>query len=97
MPTHTNLSITRRPELLNRFGISNTCLHTRIHEGTMPPPISLGGRSVGWLEHELDAVLAAMASGQNKEAIKQVIERMLKDRKKLMTGTFAEKMLEGAA
>lgn len=97
MPAYTPISITRRPELLKRFGISNTCLHTRIHEGTMPPPIPLGGRSVGWLEHELDAVLAAMASSQSKSTIQQIIASMLQERKALMVGTLAEKVMEGGA
>ena len=96
MPAHTALSITRRPELLKRFGISNTCLHTRIHEGTMPPPISLGGRSVGWLEHELDSVLAAMAIGQSKDAIKSLIKKMIDERENLLSGTFAEFLIGGA-
>ena len=97
MLENTDLSIIRRPELLKRFGISNTCLHTRIHEGTMPPPISLGGRSVGWLNHELDAVLASMVAGRKKGAIKLLIAEMIQERGSLLSGTIAGQLLGGAA
>lgn len=79
-PTH-QYQINRRPEVLKRFGISNTCLHSRINEGVFPPPIPLGGRSVGWLEHELDQTLAAMVAGKSQEHIKALVGHLIDQRK----------------
>ena len=73
--------IQRRPEVLNRFGIGNTCLHNRIKQGLMPPPIPLGGRAVGWLEHELDQVLAAMVAGKSQDHIKALVGHLVDQRK----------------
>ncbi|ARN73301.1 helix-turn-helix transcriptional regulator [Oceanicoccus sagamiensis] len=80
MVTHTQIKISRRPEVLNRFGIGNTCLHDRIKKGLIPPSISLGSRSVGWLEHELNAVLVAMAANKGDHYIKKLIENMVTER-----------------
>jgi len=73
--------IDRRPEVLDRFGIGNTCLHNRIKQGLMPPPIPLGGRAVGFLRHELDAVLAAMVAGKSQEQIKALVCELVDQRK----------------
>ncbi|MFL0798214.1 MAG: AlpA family transcriptional regulator [Cellvibrionaceae bacterium] len=86
MQTHSNeclpkLTISRRPDVLSRFGIGNTCLHSRIKEGLIPPSISLGGRSVGWLDHELDQVMAAMVAGKSKDQIKMLVDQLVDQRK----------------
>lgn len=75
--------IIRRHELLKRFGISNNSLYTKINEGTLPPPISLGSRAVGWLEHELDSVLAAMAIGKSQAEIKSLVKDLIHQRHNL--------------
>jgi len=36
-------------------GLSKTTLYDRIKKGTFPAPVSLGGRSVGWIESEVAA------------------------------------------
>jgi prophage regulatory protein len=75
------INIVRRPEVLKRLGISNTCLHSRINKGLLPPSIPLGVRSVGWLEHELDQVLAAMVAGKSEEHIKALVGHLIDQRK----------------
>lgn len=82
MLNHIHYQIIRRPKVLSRFGISNTHLHNQIHAGLMPPSISLGGeRSVGWLEHELDAVLAAMVAGKSQDHIRALVGHLVDQRK----------------
>ncbi|MDT8399841.1 MAG: AlpA family phage regulatory protein [Pseudomonadales bacterium] len=76
----------RRPEVLARTGICNSSLCNRITEGQFPPPISLGGRAVGWLEHEVSAILAALAGGKSKDEIYQLVRSMVKERKNLAGG-----------
>jgi prophage regulatory protein len=87
MAAHIHLRINRRPEILGRFGISNTCLHRRIKAGLMPPSIPLSERSVGWLEHEADAVLAAMVAGKRDDFIRALVGRLVDQRKNAAAGS----------
>ena len=45
--------ILRLRQVKDMVGLSKTTLYARIGEGSFPRPISLGGRSVGWLESEV--------------------------------------------
>ena len=47
------LTLIRRPEVLQRCGISNTTLHRLIHADDFPAPIQLGPRAVAWVESEV--------------------------------------------
>ncbi len=47
--------ILRLPEVRTRTGLSRSSLYERMQEKTFPASISLGGRTVGWLESEIDA------------------------------------------
>lgn len=38
-----------------RTGLSRSTLYRRIAEGLFPAPVPLGGRSVGWLDADIDA------------------------------------------
>ena len=79
-----NLRVQRKKEALLCYGISNSTFHTRIKEGIIPPSISLGGsRAVGWLEHETNSVIAAMAAGQSKDSIKDLVISLIEQRKNL--------------
>jgi prophage regulatory protein len=49
-----SLRILRMPEVLAKIGLCKASIYSRIAKGTFPKPISLGGRSVGWLESTLD-------------------------------------------
>ena len=51
----TEKRILRLPHVKNKTGFSRSSIYLKISEGTFPSPISLGGRSVGWLESEIDA------------------------------------------
>ena len=55
----TKISILRRKQVEERTGLSRSTIYLRIHEGTFPRPINIGSRAVGWLEHEIEAWLAA--------------------------------------
>jgi len=47
-------SILRRKQVQNRTGLSRSTIYERVKAGTFPRPISLGPRTVGWLEAEID-------------------------------------------
>jgi len=76
------IQIVRKPEVLNQFGFSRSVLYDRINNGLMPPPISLGSRAVGYLQHELDAVMTYIIAGRPNNEIKLLIKNMLAERQK---------------
>ncbi len=81
MISQVSIKISRKPEELDRFGISDSTFYLRIQQGLIPPPISLGGRAVGWLDHENGAVLGAMVAGKSKEEIQALVVSLIEARK----------------
>ncbi len=81
MSQHIHYHITRRPDVLSQLAISNTSLHVRIKAGLLPPPISLGGRAVGWVESELDSVLSAMVAGHSEDQLRELVSSLIEQRK----------------
>lgn len=62
------LTILRRKQVEARTGLSRSAIYAKMaknpkrpgdYDPTFPRPVSLGGKSVGWLEHEIDAWLAS--------------------------------------
>ena len=53
------LSILRRRQVEARTGLARSTIYSRIAVGQFPAPISLGNRSVGWIESEIDDWLNA--------------------------------------
>lgn len=47
-------AILRLPEVKNRTGLPRSTIYLRMAQGKFPHPVSLGGRTVGWLEDEID-------------------------------------------
>ncbi|MBJ2128047.1 AlpA family phage regulatory protein [Alteromonas sp. IB21] len=84
-------TVLRRKEVRDKTGLSNTSLHERIHDKTMPPPFSLGGRSVGFFEHEVSAVLMARAAGQDDTQIKALVS-LLVDKRKEFASSFIQRI-----
>lgn len=55
MQQETNTKrILRLPQVQKLVGLSRSSVYSRIQAGSFPRPVSLGGRAVGWLEHEID-------------------------------------------
>ena len=52
-----NHTILRLPLVKNRTGLSRSSIYLQIAEGRFPKQISLGKRTVGWLENEVEAWL----------------------------------------
>ena len=83
-----SVSIQRKPDVLKQLGISATTLHARIHTHKFPPPINLGGRAVGWLSTEVEAVIAAMAAGDQDYTLEQVVTLLIEKRATTLRGLF---------
>lgn len=73
----------RKPSILERFPISSTTLYKQMSQGIFPPNIPLGGRSVGWIELEVDTVIAAIVQGSNGAALKQLVAELVAKRNEL--------------
>lgn len=78
-----NLRIERRQDVLNKVRFSRSTLYSRIQQGLFVPPISLGRRSVGWLEHETDLILRGLVSGKNELEIKELVQAIVDSRQEL--------------
>ena len=48
-------TILRLPAVKTRTGLSRSTIYLRVAEGKFPKPISLGARSVGWVDADVDA------------------------------------------
>ncbi len=72
----------KRPEVLNLYAVSNSTLCKRISEGLFVPPVRLGERAVGWLEHETNEVLAAMAAGKIASEIRALVKDLVQARQR---------------
>jgi prophage regulatory protein len=44
----------RRPEVEAATGLARSSIYERMSAGTFPKPVPLDGRSVGWVEREID-------------------------------------------
>lgn len=42
------------PDVLARTGLSRSTVCVRLERGRFPRPVSLGARTVGWIESEVD-------------------------------------------
>ncbi len=86
MPDQQPIRIERKPEVLNRTGMSHATLYRRINGGLFPPGVSLGNKSsVGWLTHEVDAMINAFASGKTTEELQSLVKSLVEKRKASMT------------
>lgn len=74
------IKVIRLPDVINQSGLPKTTLFYRINEGLMPPSFSLGGRAVGFIEHEIQAVLATMAAGKSKDEIRALVRYLVEQR-----------------
>src|SRR4051794_38053868 len=59
------------------LGLKKTQFYERIKQGLFPPPIITGVRSRVWLAHEVEAVLAAHASGMQSDEIGKLVAALV--------------------
>ena len=78
------LKIERKPAVLQRIGLSRSTLHSRIQQGLWCPPISLGSRAVGFLEHETEAQIAALINGYSPEQQRDLVKKLMAERSALI-------------
>lgn len=60
------LRILRFPDVVRKTGISRTGVYARIRAGDFPEPVSLGERSVGFVEGEVDLFIARLMNRRHE-------------------------------
>ena len=48
------MRILRLKDVMAKTGLARSTVYKNINAGTFPRPIGLGGRSVGWIESDVD-------------------------------------------
>jgi prophage regulatory protein len=59
--------IIRKPELLSKVGLSDATIWRMERAGKFPKRVSLGGNSVGWLDHEIKEWFEQKAAERDPE------------------------------
>ena len=59
-------TILRRKQVEARTGLARSTIYQHVRAGTFPAPISLGAKSVGWIEAEVNAWLEARINDSRK-------------------------------
>ena len=80
MSTKYFYKIIRRPEVLSKTGWSKSTLYNRLKEGLFPTPISLGVRSIGFVESECDRVIQAMIAGYSEQQLRDLVQDLIANR-----------------
>jgi prophage regulatory protein len=83
MTTGQTIKILRKKEVLAITGLSKSSLHLRINDETMVPSISLGERAVGFIENEVQAVLASMVAGKSKDELRDLVRDLVTKRQQI--------------
>jgi len=60
------ITILRRKKVEAKTGLSRSTIYDLIKIGGFPAPIKVGPKAVGWLEHEIEAWLAAKVEESRK-------------------------------
>lgn len=70
-------TIKRAKDARAQFGIASSTFYDWQQRGLCTPGIPLGVRSVGWPQHELDALAAARIRGANEEEIRALVRDLV--------------------
>ena len=71
----------RRDAVLKIYPVSVSTLYARIKSGVFPTPLSLGGRTVYWIETEVRDCIKKMMDGKDAEQLRSAIKQMIASRK----------------
>lgn len=82
-------TILRRPRVSEATGDSRSTLYLKIKDGTFPPPVSLGARSVGWPDYEVDTINAARIAGKSDAEIRELVKELVAARQTALAGLIS--------
>jgi prophage regulatory protein len=67
----------RHKQLEDRLNLKHSAVHEHIKKNLLPPAISIGPRAVGFLEHEIDAVMSARIAGKSEVQIRELVATLV--------------------
>lgn len=70
------LKILRIKQIKAQTGLPNSTVYYHIKEGLFTRPIKLGERMSGWLESEVNAIMAARIAGKNDDDIRTLVKHL---------------------
>ena len=59
------MRILRLKEVIENTGLSRSTIYKYVSEGTFPEPVHLGGRTVGWVNHEIEDWIIAKVEARD--------------------------------
>ena len=57
------MRLIRLPEVMNKTGLSRSSVYLKIGNGDFPQSVSIGDRSVAWVESEVDDWITSKVDG----------------------------------
>lgn len=72
--------ILRIKQIKAQTGLPNSTVYYHIQQGLFTRPIKLGERMSGWLESEVNAIMAARIAGKSETEIKALVQSLENDR-----------------
>lgn len=79
------ITILRLPAVLHDRGRSRSAHYLDIQKGLFTKPVSIGYRSVGWPESEVNAINTARIAGLGDEEIRKLVVQLEADRRKTLS------------
>lgn len=79
----TPLYLLRLQSVSERTGEPRSTIYDRIASGMFVPPVKLGPQSSAWPSHEVDAMIAARIAGRSADEIRELVRRLIEERKSL--------------
>ena len=78
-------TIIRIPRVKSKIGYtSNSSVYAHVADETLVPPIKIGPRASGWVEQEVDIIIAARIAGMTDAEIRDLVRKLVAQRKKLI-------------
>jgi prophage regulatory protein len=78
-------TVTRIDTVSTALARSRAAIYRDVKHKLLPPPFSLGNRSVGWLASEIQLIQAARCAGKSEAKIKQLVEQLIESRQRLFS------------
>lgn len=70
----------RRKSVCECLGLSPTTLGRRMADGLIPPPVSLGGRAIGWIGSEIEQIARYRAAGKPDSDVRRLVDELVRRR-----------------
>lgn len=74
---NNDLQLLRRNEVIRLTARSRSSLFNDEKAGLFCPPVSIGGRSVAYVKHEVEALIKARIEGKTTSEIKKLVSSLI--------------------